>query len=154
MGIPHTISASGVSIARSTSIRFRTQDKERAMSEQQFAFLATLAERMHSTAAVSMIYGAPLEAHGKVIIPVARIAYGLGGGYSTHAIPAGSGQGMARPRGESGGGGIIVAPLGILEVTPEQTRFVPLHSRRATWVGAALGSVVGVVVYALLRKTH
>ncbi len=122
------------------------------MSEQQFTFLATLAERMHSTASVSMIYGAPIEAQGKVIIPVARIAYGLGGEYGKHTATTGGGQLQPHPWGESDGGRILVAPLGIMEGTSERTRFVPLRSRRAAWVGAALGSVVGAVVYALLRR--
>jgi uncharacterized spore protein YtfJ len=46
-----------------------------------YTALGSLAESLRESAAVEKVYGEPVEAHGKTIIPVARIAYGLGRGY-------------------------------------------------------------------------
>lgn len=116
------------------------------MGIEKFEFLNTLAERLHGSASARTIYGDPVEAAGKTIIPVARVAYGLGGGYE----PAPK-HGVEHPgwkRGEGGGGGIMVHPLGVVEVTREYTRFIPLHgtaASRAGWAAAALliGFVAG-----------
>lgn len=43
--------------------------------------LKSLAESLRESVTVEKGYGAPIEAHGKTIIPVAEIAYGLGSGY-------------------------------------------------------------------------
>ena len=64
------------------------------------------------------VYGDPISAHGKTIIPVARIAYGFGGG-------SGKKQGEANPRtGEGGGGGAYARPIGVVEITETGTRFI------------------------------
>ena len=39
-----------------------------------------ISERVQSTASVKAIYGEPISAEGKTIIPVARVAYGFGAG--------------------------------------------------------------------------
>ena len=40
----------------------------------------TLIEPLSKSATVKSVYGEPITANGKTIIPVARIAYGFGGG--------------------------------------------------------------------------
>src|SRR5271157_113569 len=42
--------------------------------------LATLVDRFAVTAKVQNVFGEPIEAHGKTIIPVARVSYRLGAG--------------------------------------------------------------------------
>jgi hypothetical protein len=42
--------------------------------------LNAITERLHSTAHVKTIYGEPIVAEGKTIIPVAEVKYGFGGG--------------------------------------------------------------------------
>jgi uncharacterized spore protein YtfJ len=44
-------------------------------------FFDTLLERIHAGANVKTVYGEPVEAQGKTIIPVAKVAYGFGAGY-------------------------------------------------------------------------
>ncbi len=45
--------------------------------------LQGLAERMGASADIKTIFGEPIAAEGKTIIPVARLAYGLGTGFGT-----------------------------------------------------------------------
>ena len=44
-------------------------------------FLEKMASQFGQNASVKNVYGEPVRAGEKIIIPVARIAYGLGGGY-------------------------------------------------------------------------
>ena len=108
--------------------------------------LQGLAEQMGTTAAVKTIYGEPIPAEGKVIIPVARVAYGLGSGFGTIRASDHTGGQENQPGGQSGGGGIVVSPMGVLEVTAERTRFIPT---RAPWL-PRLSSILATVGIGLL----
>ena len=63
------------------------------------AILQSLKESILSQASVEAIYGEPISANGKTVIPVARIMYGYGAGAGT------GGVGDSSARGEGGGGG-------------------------------------------------
>ena len=83
------------------------------------------------------VYGDPISAHGKTIIPVARIAYGFGGG-------SGKMQGEDNPRtGEGGGGGAYARPLGVVEITEAGTRFIAWNEGRKLFGAALLGFCLG-----------
>ena len=83
------------------------------------ALLQSLKEGVLGQANVKTIYGEPISAHEKTIIPVAKIMYAFGGG-------AGTGGVGERNRGEGGGGGggVRAIPVGVIEVSNQQTRFV------------------------------
>ena len=80
--------------------------------------LQAIAERVQSSASVKTIVGEPIRAEGKTLIPFARVAYGFG---------AGGGHGTS---GSGGGGGVRVSPIGVLEVTPDRTRFIRIGVKR------------------------
>jgi uncharacterized spore protein YtfJ len=42
--------------------------------------LTSLADRFSTTGKIQTVFGEPIEAHGKTIITVARVTYGLGAG--------------------------------------------------------------------------
>ncbi len=86
-----------------------------------------LVERIRGSAKVEVVFGEPREIGEKTIVPVAAVAYGFGAG-------AGAGTG-GRPgddgasgsgSGSGGGGGVRVQPIGVLEVTADETRLVPV----------------------------
>jgi uncharacterized spore protein YtfJ len=96
---------------------------------------------LEHSARVQSVFGDPVTAQGKTVIPVARIAYGFGGG-------SGKGTHRGAPgEGEGGGGGVVALPLGVVEVTDRDTRFVPLDLNRkllsAGLIGLALGLFLG-----------
>ncbi len=118
-------------------------------------FLESLAEKLGSSASVKTVYGEPIETSetGKTIIPVARVAYGLGGGYGKEKTHDREGRKEERPAGESGGGGITISPLGVFEVSRERTDFVPLRNRKATWARGLAGAFfAGLVLGTLLGR--
>jgi len=95
--------------------------------------VATISERLKASADVKVVYGEPQVIEGKTIIPVAVASYGFG---------AGSGGG---PQGEGGGGGggLRVKPVGVVEITAERTRFIPIFDVNRL---ATLGLIALVVV--------
>jgi uncharacterized spore protein YtfJ len=98
--------------------------------------LQSLKESILSQASVKAIYGEPVSAHGKTVIPVAKIMYGYGAGAGT------GGVGDASARGEGGGGGGLVRaiPVGIIEMSDQQTKFVPITDRKKL-AGAVLAGI-------------
>jgi uncharacterized spore protein YtfJ len=105
-------------------------------------FLESLADKLQTSASVRTVFGEPIHALGKVIVPVARVAYGFGGGYG-EAKPSDNEAPVARTtpqsQGSGGGGGVSVVPIGVVEVTAETTRFIPLRGNRLRLLGAFLG---------------
>ncbi len=95
-------------------------------------------EPLTRSASVRSVYGEAISANGKTIIPVARLAYGFGSGWGRKHHDQDS------PEGEGGGGGVYAVPIGVVEVTDAETRFVALHDRRvlagAMLVGFCLGA--------------
>ena len=90
-----------------------------------------ISERIQDTATVKTIYGEPIAAEGKTIIPVARVCYGFGGGGGTRANHSHSGEtGEAAESGGGGGGGALVTPVGYIEVTAGESRYVSIEERR------------------------
>jgi uncharacterized spore protein YtfJ len=108
--------------------------------------LETLVDRFAVTAKVQNVFGEPIEAHGKTIIPVARVSYRLGAG-------GGSGEGApssaeARSGAGGGGGGIVQAiPVGVVEVTEAGARFVRIFDPQM-----ATGLIAGGVMFGLLLR--
>ena len=83
---------------------------------------------LSSSAHVKTVFGEPISAEGKTIIPVARVRYGFGGGMGSG--PTGSGDEQRIGQGGGGGGGVTVRPIGVVEVSAAGTRFVPVQSRK------------------------
>src|ERR1700726_1455761 len=102
------------------------------------ALLQSLKESILGQASVKTIYGEPISAHGKTIIPVAKIMYGYGAGAGT------GGVGDTSARGEGGGGGVRAVPVGVIEVSEQQTRFVPTTDRKKLTGAVMAGIVVGM----------
>ncbi len=100
------------------------------------ALLQSLKESVLGQASVKAIYGEPISAHEKTIIPVAKISYAFGAGAGTGGV----GDTKARGEGGGGGGGVRAVPAGVIEVSSQQTRFVPITDRRKL-VGVLLAGV-------------
>ena len=108
------------------------------------------------------MYGEPLEIQGKTIIPVSRAKYGLG---SLSPRPDGK---QAHPpenrtqqtvddllNNPKAGAGVSVTPVGVLEITKDDTRFVPVPDTSLKIAGALLaGLAFGLGMVALRRRNR
>jgi uncharacterized spore protein YtfJ len=94
---------------------------------------------IQSNVHVKKVYGDPISAEGKTVIPVARVRYGFGGGIKPDNH---SGSGTEEEKAE-GGGGASATPLGVIEISKERTHFVPVASNRAMIGMMAAGFLLG-----------
>ena len=98
------------------------------MSEAQ-EILQSLSERLAGSASVQQVYGEPIAVGRKTVVPVARVAYFLGGGWG-----GGEQKGVVDERplaggGGGGGGAVLASPVGALEITETNVRFIRFHDR-------------------------
>jgi uncharacterized spore protein YtfJ len=101
-----------------------------ALNVEQYT--KSIMERLQASASVKTIYGDPVTAEGKTIIPVARVGYGFGAGFG----PGTNGE-TKTEGGGGGGGGVGATPIGVVEITKEDTRFIPV-GEETRLVGALL----------------
>jgi uncharacterized spore protein YtfJ len=103
------------------------------------ALLQSLKESILTQASVKAVYGEPIVAQGKTVVPVAKIIYGYGAGAGT--------AGVRDSKAHGEGGGVRAIPIGVIEITDQQTRFVPISDRKkltgAVMVGIGLGMWLG-----------
>src|ERR1700719_234958 len=112
------------------------------------ALMQSLKESILSQASVKAIYGDPISAHGKTVVPVAKIMYGYGAGAGTGGV----GDTSARGEGGGGGGGVRAIPVGVIEISDEQTCFIPITDRKKL-TGAVLAGVgLGILLVWSARR--
>jgi uncharacterized spore protein YtfJ len=99
--------------------------------------IETTVHGLRESASVETVYGEPIHVGGKTVVPIARIAYGFGGGF-------GQGQsGDEAGLGSGVGGGVVTRPVGVLEVTERETRLVRVSDSKPIALGVALGVGLG-----------
>src|SRR5579862_2618097 len=103
------------------------QDKfsPRSLRMGSVALLQSLKESILGQAGVKAIYGEPITAQGKTIIPVAKLIYGYGAGAGTGGVGNSSAQG----EGGGGGAGVRAIPVGVIEISDQGTCFIPITSK-------------------------
>ena len=122
-------------------------------------FIERIAAGFGQTASVKNVFGEPIKVGEKTILPVARIAYGFGGGYGEGGkkkqlqnnegspeklLPVGEGAG--------GGGGMYARAKGVYEIGPEGTRFIPANPYKQLLMGIAIGLVLKAVFFRKRRR--
>ena len=120
--------------------------------------LGPIVEQLQRSASVETVYGEPVETDSRTVIPVAKVAYGFGGG-SGPAPDENEGEKEGEEKGEEkggeegdrstgigGGGGVSATPVGALEITETSTRFVRFSDPKRTLVWFVSGLLVGLLV--------
>ncbi len=120
-----------------------------------FRFLKTrgllkdISGALKSSATVRTAYGEPVRTSRRTIIPVARVAYGFGGGGELER--SGHRGNRKAEREEGGGGGVLVKPIGVIEVTDRKTRYIPMGFKARVVLFLAAGFFTG---WAYSRRHH
>jgi uncharacterized spore protein YtfJ len=92
----------------------------------------SILDRIRATARVELVYGEERKVADKTIIPIAAVAYTFGGGGGSGSGPSRNGHSNGHTEevqsgsGGGGGGSVRVLPVGVLEVTEDETRLVPI----------------------------
>ncbi len=113
--------------------------------------MATDIERLLDTFAdlrkeanVNACFGEPVTVEGRTVIPIARVGYGLGMG-AGRAPTAEAEEELEMGVGGSGGAGAVMgSPLGVLEVTSQETRVEPVIDRQMVSIVSMLVGAWGV----------
>jgi uncharacterized spore protein YtfJ len=111
--------------------------------------LQNIGGTLGSTATVKSVFGEPIHAEGKTVVPIAKVAYGFGAGGGSRHAHAGDSAPDAGSGG--GGGGVRVCPAGVLEITATRTRFIPFVDLRLLAAVFAGGVLLGKL---LLGRRH
>ena len=100
----------------------------------------TTIERLQDNVSVTTVFGDPIERGEKIVVPVSTLRYGFGGNYET-------GSDGDKDEQETGvGGGVMASPSGVVEITDDVTRFVPIRNWRRTIAYAAVAFLVGLIL--------
>ncbi len=117
--------------------------------------LESLPERLQGGAHMRTVFGDPITAHGKTILPVARVSYGFGGGLTRKNAERSN---PAEPDAGVMGGGVGVMPIGVVEVTEQDTRFISFGENRkvvgSLLLGCCLGYLIGARVVRRIAATE
>ncbi len=98
------------------------------------AVLERLGAAIGATVDISLVYGAPIERGGVTVVPVAKARWGFGGRTDRDAPGA---RADAR-----GGGGLVLSPVGYIEVRDGGARFRPIRDPAALLLVALCGGVI------------
>lgn len=110
------------------------------------SLFSRLADRLGVAAKAATVFGEAVERDGVTVIPVAKARWGLGAGGGHHR--PGTREGIG------GGGGVIVAPVGYIEIKDGASRFRqiwdPVSAAGAAGVALAAGAIL---LWALARRS-
>lgn len=84
-------------------------------------FIERIAERLGENVHATTIFADPVQSDGVTVIPVARARMGFGGG---------SGRQREGEEGTGGGGGMLVTPVGYIELRKGHSTFRPISRQR------------------------
>ena len=95
-------------------------------------------------ASAKTVFGDPIAAEGRTLIPVAKVGGGWGGGLRhIQADPAK--QETAEPRFGLGAG-FGAKPLGVIEVSQEVTKFISIGIGKKILGALAVGLILGLIL--------
>ncbi len=102
---------------------------------------------LQQNASVKTVFGEPIAADGRTLIPVAKVGYGGGGGMGPRAAHDGQPIGQeAEPQRLGFGAGVGAKPIGVVEVSTEGTKFIPIGIGKKIVAALAAGFLLGFLV--------
>lgn len=125
---------------------------EIAPSERATNLADRMLTRVGHAASVDAVFGAPVTAHGRTVIPVARTYFALGGGGGE-----GSGRAPVRESGQlrmggGGGGAGCTFASGYIELSAEGTRYIAVSNTRDRLLGGVIGLLLALVLIRVFRR--
>ena len=130
------------------------------MEKEIDAMLDSLAD-LRARANANAVFGSPVTAEGRTVIPVAKVAYGfgMGVGHETGVKETEAEEAEESPEedgsdnGGVAGGGMMARPLVVIEVTPDGSRVKPvIDEQKLALAGGLLGAwIVFWLAHALVK---
>jgi uncharacterized spore protein YtfJ len=98
------------------------------------------------SASVKSVFGEPITAEGRTLIPVAKVGYGGGAGLGPREHNGQPIDQEAEQQRVGVGAGAGAKPIGVVEVSAEGTRFISIGIGKRILGAAAVGFVLGFLV--------
>ena len=125
-------------------------------------FIEKIASGFGQNASVKNVFGEPIEVGDKKIIPVARIAYGFGGGYGQggkNKIPKQTNEQSSEAQfpigeGAGGGGGMYARAKGVFEISSQGTKFIPADANTQLLMGMAIGFLLKAFLFRRRKRYY
>jgi uncharacterized spore protein YtfJ len=124
----------------------RLPDTEVSAAHASVTLLERLADKLGGRASVTAVYGEPVTADGVTVIPVAKVAFGFGGGAGREVGGTKSGD------GGGGGGGAEAKPLGYIEIRDGTATYKPIRDPWSDVVLPLAALVIGGAIPKILRS--
>lgn len=102
------------------------------------SIIERLANSINLTFNNKIVFSDPVEKEGVIVIPVAKVSYGFGGG---------SGKDDNK-KGTGGGIGVFAQPIGYIEIKNGKTQYIPIHH---PFADPSIIFVSGVAAYYVLK---
>jgi uncharacterized spore protein YtfJ len=102
-------------------------------------------ETLQNQLNANLIYGEPIKLEDKVVLPVAKIATGFGGGRIEVGNVVNPKENYSEEGSRGAGGGIIAYPVGVFEITKENTRFISASNKLFWGMSVAAAFMLGSV---------
>lgn len=112
--------------------------------------LHSITESLQSSATVKKVYGEPVAAEGKTIIPIAKVRYGFGAGGGNKNKKTDDSNASGPQEGGGGGGGVVVIPVGYIEIGEKYSEYVPISDSKKSAALLAGGIVLGAIIGSLI----
>jgi uncharacterized spore protein YtfJ len=109
--------------------------------------LQSLSESIATKATVKTVFGDPVATEGRTVIPVAHVKFGFGAGGGAGDKPQGQ-----KGEGGGGGGGGKCTPLGVVEISAEGTKWIPINQCTRLARALAIGFFVGLLMAKCRRR--
>lgn len=107
--------------------------------------LTAVSDRIGGAAKVDTVFGEAKVMDGRAIIPVAAVLGGFGAGGGEGKMPTCDDGQTQEGSGGGGGGWFLVRPLAMIEVTPSETKLIPVLDMTRI-ILAALGLLSGGLI--------
>lgn len=106
-------------------------------------FLNKIPDQTGQSASVKAVFGEPIHSGDTVIVPVAQIAYGFGGGFGKgkkggKSAPKEDGN-DASGEGGGGGGGVFARAKGVYVIRPNSAKYIPASNTKPILLGIGIG---------------
>jgi len=117
-------------------------------------FIKSTIDKITKSTGSQLVYGESIVIKDKIIIPVAKISYGFGGGFgkleSKKKPSKETTDDQNNEKGDGGGGGLALKaePVGVIEIGEFGTRFISFNQTKKM-LGLFIG---GAVLAALLLR--
>jgi uncharacterized spore protein YtfJ len=107
------------------------------------SFLNKIPDQTGQSASVKNVFGEPIHAGDTVIIPVAHIAYGFGGGFGKGKKEYSAAQKDdhqdVNGEGGGGGGGVFARAKGVYVIRPHSAKYIPASNTKPILLGIGIG---------------